>query len=135
MTTSEAPDEEDLYAVLGVTRTADEVALRKAYRALALQLHPDKNVGNPAATRFKRVTRAYNVLADPDKRRYYDTEGTLEDIDVAAEDWMAMFAQTMQELTGGMPIKVGTLQNTTWRSCHLACNMYTATAHRHRMRS
>lgn len=97
----------DLYAVLEVSKTASATELKKKYKQLALKFHPDRNAGDEAAASvFKSISSAYDVLADPAKRRYYDTNGTVEDIDVSAEDWMASFAETMQELTGGMPIKV-----------------------------
>jgi curved DNA-binding protein len=67
---------EDLYAVLGMPKTADADALKKAYRKLAAQLHPDKNPGNKTAEdRFKKVNHAYDVLGDAKKRKLYDEFG------------------------------------------------------------
>ncbi len=66
---------QDLYATLGVSRDADGDAIKKAYRKLARQLHPDVNPDPATQERFKDVTRAYEVLADPDKRRMYDLGG------------------------------------------------------------
>jgi molecular chaperone DnaJ len=66
----------DYYEVLGVERSADEQALKTAYRKLAHQYHPDKNPGDRAAEeRFKEVSEAYGVLSDPDKRARYDRFG------------------------------------------------------------
>jgi len=63
----------DLYATLGVPKSADEAAIKKAYRKLAKELHPDRNKDNPAAAeRFKAVTSAYDILADPKRRGQYD---------------------------------------------------------------
>ena len=63
----------DLYSQLGVARGASEADIKKAYRKLAKELHPDKNKDNPAAAdRFSRVTRAYDILTDKDKRAQYD---------------------------------------------------------------
>ena len=63
----------DLYSQLGVKRDAGEAEIKKAYRKLAKELHPDKNKGNPnASERFSRVTRAYDILTDKDKRARYD---------------------------------------------------------------
>ena len=63
----------DLYSELGVPRTADAAAIKRAYRKLAKELHPDRNKDNPkAADRFKQVTAAYDILSDPDKKGKYD---------------------------------------------------------------
>jgi DnaJ-class molecular chaperone len=63
----------DLYSRLGVSRTADEAEIKKAYRKLAKELHPDRNTDNPkAAERFSEVTAAYDLLSDKDKRAQYD---------------------------------------------------------------
>jgi len=66
----------DYYRILGVDRTADEKAIKQAYRRLARKYHPDMNPGNKAAAeRFKEINEAYEVLSDPEKRRRYDALG------------------------------------------------------------
>ncbi|PZU06198.1 DnaJ C-terminal domain-containing protein [Sphingomonas sp.] len=63
----------DPYTTLGLSRGADEAAIKKAYRKLAKELHPDRNQDNPgAAARFSEVTSAYDLLSDKDKRAQYD---------------------------------------------------------------
>jgi DnaJ-class molecular chaperone len=63
----------DLYSELGVARSATEADIKKAYRKLAKELHPDRNKDNPkSAERFSKVTRAYDILTDQDKRARYD---------------------------------------------------------------
>lgn len=67
-------DGKDYYAILGVSESATEEELKRAYRRLALRHHPDKNPGDPRAEgRFKEISEAYAVLADQQKRRQYDT--------------------------------------------------------------
>ncbi len=63
----------DPYSTLGVSKGADEKAIKSAYRKLAKELHPDKNKDNPKASeRFSDVTRAYDLLSDPQKRASFD---------------------------------------------------------------
>ncbi len=66
----------DYYEVLGVPKDADEAAIKKAYRQLALKYHPDRNQGDEAAgEKFKEASEAYAVLSDGDKRARYDRFG------------------------------------------------------------
>src|SRR5687768_2924643 len=65
----------DYYEVLGVERSASEDDVRRAYRRLARQFHPDVNKDAEAGARFKEVSEAYEVLSDAEKRRTYDRFG------------------------------------------------------------
>src|ERR1051325_9979132 len=65
----------DYYAVLGVPRDASEAAIKKAYRKLAMESHPDRNREAGAEERFKEIAEAYEVLHDPEQRALYDRYG------------------------------------------------------------
>jgi molecular chaperone DnaJ len=65
----------DYYEVLGVQRTAEPQDIKRAYRKLALEYHPDRNKAADAEERFKECSEAYGVLSDPEKRRIYDRAG------------------------------------------------------------
>ena len=62
----------DFYVLLGISREASEAEVKKAYRKLAMELHPDRNPSPQAEARFKEITEAYEVLRDPQKRAAYD---------------------------------------------------------------
>jgi DnaJ-class molecular chaperone len=86
----------DYYRILGVERTADEKAIKSAYRKLARKYHPDVNKGQD--TRFKEIAEAYEVLSDPDKRRRYDTLGP---------DWQRYAQQGPGPQPGGFTVEYG----------------------------
>jgi curved DNA-binding protein len=68
--------EKDYYQMLGLDRKASEEEIKKAYRKLALQYHPDHHPGDPESEeRFKEIGEAYAVLGDPEKRKEYDYSG------------------------------------------------------------
>jgi molecular chaperone DnaJ len=65
----------EFYALLGVARDASETEIKKAYRKLAMEFHPDRNPAPDAEAKFKEITEAYEVLRDPQKRAAYDRYG------------------------------------------------------------
>ncbi len=72
----------DYYQVLGVPKDATETQIKKAYRKLAMQYHPDRNPGKEqwANDKFKEINEAFGVLGDPEKRKQYDQFGTVGNI-------------------------------------------------------
>jgi DnaJ-class molecular chaperone len=66
---------QDYYSQLGVTKSASADEIKKAYRKLALQYHPDRNKTKEGEEKFKEITKAYEVLGDPQKRQTYDQYG------------------------------------------------------------
>src|SRR5215212_4883976 len=70
------PAVKDPYKTLGVDKKASDEEIKKAYRKLARQWHPDRNQGDPSAEeRFKEIQEAYGILSDPEKRKQYDAGG------------------------------------------------------------
>lgn len=70
-------DVKDYYKILGVSKSADEKEIKKAFRTLAQKYHPDKNPNDPSAEqRFKEINEAYTVLSDKEKRSHYDRFGS-----------------------------------------------------------
>lgn len=87
----------DYYAILGVSRDADLETIKRAYRRLALQYHPDRNPGDKEAEeRFKQISEAYEVLSDPEKRRQYDLFGSVSNLGGGGTD--VIFAQAVEEI-------------------------------------
>src|SRR5438552_17925082 len=71
-----ATKKRDYYEVLGIARNAPEEEIKRAYRKLAVKVHPDKNPDDPhAEEKFKELGEAYDVLMDPNKRAAYDRFG------------------------------------------------------------
>ena len=98
----------DYYEILSVNRDADEDEIKKAYRKLAIQFHPDKNPGDKEAEdKFKEATEAYEVLRDPEKRGRYDRFGHagLDDLGTDFGDFSVnlddIFGDVFGDLFGG----------------------------------
>lgn len=90
----------DYYDVLGVSRTASQEEIQKAYRKLARKYHPDVNKSRDAEDRFKEVGEAYEVLRDPEKRRKYDALGANWKAGqnfTPPPDWADMFFRQAQQ--------------------------------------
>lgn len=101
-------DKRCFYDILGVPKNARDDDLKKAYRGLAMQYHPDRNVGDEeAALKFKQVAEAYAILSDPEKRQAYDRYGHagLNGIGMpdfsSSESIFDMFGDMLGELFGG----------------------------------
>lgn len=69
----------DYYDVLGLSKTATPEEIKKAYKRMAIKFHPDKNHSKHAEDAFKKISQAYQVLSDAEKRKFYDTYGTEEE--------------------------------------------------------
>jgi curved DNA-binding protein len=103
----------DYYRILGVERSADEKTIKRAYRKLAVQFHPDKNPGNQQAEeRFKEINEAYEVLGDAKKRAKYDQLGA------SYQAWQQRgapggfdWSQWMGSAPGGVRVEVGDLED------------------------
>jgi curved DNA-binding protein len=104
----------DYYKILGVERSADEKAIKRAFRKLAVQYHPDKNPGDPRAEeRFKEINEAYEVLGDPAKRARYNQLGS------SYQAWQRTggapggfdWSQWTSGAPGGMRVEVGDLES------------------------
>jgi molecular chaperone DnaJ len=99
-------DRPDHYKILGVGKNASDEEIKKAYRKLARQYHPDRNAGDKKAEeRFKEISQAHDVLSDPDKRKAYDRGGMLGGINMPggfdAGSFSGGFGDILSNLFGG----------------------------------
>jgi curved DNA-binding protein len=104
----------DYYDVLGVSRSATDADIKKAYRRLAMKYHPDRNPGKEkeATEKFKEINEAYGVLGDPEKRQQYDQYGTVGNLgDIfGSNSTRAGFEGVMRDF-GGLGLGLDFLDN------------------------
>ncbi len=120
----------DYYDVLGVSKTASTNELKKAYRKLAKDFHPDKNPNNPEAEeRFKEVSEAYEVLSDSEKKKTYDQFGHnggrnrqqhqgFEPEQRVGENISMVLKLTLEEIHSGITKKFKYKSTTSCNTCH-----------------
>ena len=104
----------DYYEVIGVRRDADQDAIKKAYRRLAMQYHPDRNPGKEkwANEKFKEINEAFGVLGDPDKKRQYDQFGTVGNVgDIFGSPFTRTTFEDLMKDFGGSGLGFGFLDN------------------------
>jgi curved DNA-binding protein len=98
----------DYYGTLGVSRNASDTEIKKAYRKLAMQYHPDRNPGKEkwANDKFKEINEAYGVLGDPKKRKQYDQFGTVGEMgDIFGSPFTRTTFQEMMKDFGGAGLR------------------------------
>lgn len=83
---------QDLYASLGLEKSASQAEIKKAYHRIALQLHPDKNPGDESAKeKFQTLQHVFSVLGNPEKRRIYDETGCTDDTELAGDKFQDLY--------------------------------------------
>ncbi len=98
----------DYYGILGVPRNSSDAEIKKAYRKLAMQYHPDRNPGKEkwANEKFKEINEAYGILGDPKKRKRYDQFGTIGNIgDIFSSPSTTTTFQEMMKDFGGAGLR------------------------------
>jgi len=98
----------DYYKILGVPRNASDEQIKKAYRKMAMQYHPDRNPGNEqwANQKFKEINEAYGALGDPQKRKQYDQFGTVGNIgDIFGSPYTKTTFQDLMKDFGGAGLR------------------------------
>jgi curved DNA-binding protein len=104
----------DYYQILGVPRSASDEEIKKAYRKLAMQYHPDRNPGREkwANEKFKEINEAYGILGDPQKRRQYDQFGTVGNVgDIFGSPFTRTTFEDMMNDFGGAGLGFDFLDN------------------------
>ena len=104
----------DYYQILGVPRGASDNEIKKAYRKLAMQYHPDRNQGKEqwANEKFKEINEAYGVLGDPKKRKQYDQFGTVGDVgDIFGSPFTRTTFEDLMKDFGGAGLGYGFLDD------------------------
>jgi len=99
---------QDYYGILGLPRNASDAEIKKAFRKLAMQYHPDRNPGKEkwANEKFKEINEAYGVLGDPQKRKQYDQFGTVGEIgDVFSSPFTRTTFEEMMKDFGGAGLR------------------------------
>jgi len=93
----------DYYELLGISQAADEDGIKRAYRKLAVELHPDRNPDDPKAEeRFKQASQAYAVLSDPERRKRYDRLGHSAFVGDGSSTHEAVDFDAFGDLIGGL---------------------------------
>jgi curved DNA-binding protein len=98
----------DYYRILGVPRNASDAEIKKSYRKLAMQYHPDRNPGKEkwANEKFKEINEAYGILGDPQKRKQYDQFGTVGNIgDIFGSPFTTTTFEEMMKDFGGAGLR------------------------------
>ena len=98
-----------LYDTLGVSKTATDDEIKKAYRKLAIKHHPDKNPGKENEEKFKEISKAYDILKDSEKRKNYDSFG-LDGVNIGAQAGGGSPFDMFNDIFGGMAGGMGNKQ-------------------------
>jgi len=104
----------DYYGILNVPTNASDGEIKKSYRKLAMQYHPDRNLGKEewANEKFKEINEAYGVLGDPQKRKQYDQFGTVGNIgDIFSSPFTTTTFQEMMKDLGGAGLRFNFLDD------------------------
>jgi DnaJ family protein B protein 12 len=98
---------DNLYQILGVPRDADDAAIKKAYRKVALSLHPDKCQLHGAKEAFQKVSSAFRCLSDADERAFYDRTGRTKDAGAGTDSQVSFLVALYRKYTGALTFQHG----------------------------